>query len=505
MTAVFAPLVRRSPWQGVLPAISLALAAAGVLYHETLAGIVDQWAHANTYNHAFLVPPIVAWLLWRDRRRIAAAAPQPAPWVLLPMALMAAVWMLGALTDTNALMSGASIALLVLCVPALAGPQAARAMLFPLLFAFFMVPVGDFMLPVLMDKTADFTVAALRLSGVPVYREANSFQIPSGHWSVVEACSGVRYLIASAMVGSLFAYLSYRSLRRRLLFVAVALVVPVLANWVRAYMIVMLGHLSGNQLAVGIDHLIYGWLFFGAVMLPLYWVGSRWADATGPARVRTLLTPGAPPSPARLGSTGALVLLVLALPPFMWTALRSDTLHQPAAPVLQAPQVSGWTLEAGAPDFEPAYREPSAQVHASYASGGRRVQLHLLLYRQQNAQRKVTGSDNLLVRAGEAPWVEAASRLQAVAGVALLETRLRPAAGMVAPDRLAWRTYVIDGQAVADPNHARLAVARERLLGRGDDATALVLVGDDREPMQAFLKNALPQIRRQLADLRQVH
>ena len=98
------------------PVVGLALGAAAalVLYRETLAGIVGQWAHANTYNHAFLVPPIVAWLLWRDRRRIAAAAAQPAPWVLLPMALVAAAWMLGALTDANALMSGAFVALLVL-------------------------------------------------------------------------------------------------------------------------------------------------------------------------------------------------------------------------------------------------------------------------------------------------------------------------------------------------------------------------------------------------------
>jgi len=39
--------------------------------------------------------------------------------------------------------------------------------------------------------------------------------------------------------------------------------VPIIANWLRAYMIVMIGHLSGNKLAVGVDHLIYGWLFFG--------------------------------------------------------------------------------------------------------------------------------------------------------------------------------------------------------------------------------------------------
>ncbi len=121
-------------------------------------------------------------------------------------------------------------------------------------------------MPTLIDWTADFTIAALKLTGIPVFREGAHFQIPSGRWSVVEACSGVRYLIASLMVGILYAYLTYRSMRRRLLFIGVSILVPIVANWLRAYMIVMIGHLSGNTLAVGVDHIIYGWIFFGVVM-----------------------------------------------------------------------------------------------------------------------------------------------------------------------------------------------------------------------------------------------
>ena len=76
------------------------------------------------------------------------------------------------------------------------------------------------------EKTADFVVLALQATGIPVYREGLWFVIPSGQWSVVDACSGVRYLIASFMVGSLFAYLNYRSLRRRAVFVLVSILLP---------------------------------------------------------------------------------------------------------------------------------------------------------------------------------------------------------------------------------------------------------------------------------------
>ncbi len=152
------------------------------------------------------------------------------------------------------------------------------AIAFPLAFLFLGVPFGEAFLPRLMDWTAEFTVGALRLSGIPVYREGNFFAIPSGQWSVVEACSGLRYLIASLTVGALFAYLNYQRMRKRVLFVALSIVVPVLANFLRAYMIVMIGHLSNMKLAVGVDHFLYGWVFFGIVIGLLFWLGSFWRD-----------------------------------------------------------------------------------------------------------------------------------------------------------------------------------------------------------------------------------
>ena len=81
-------------------------------------------------------------------------------------------------------------------------------------------------MPRLMDWTADFTVAALRLTGVPVYREGVHFVIPTGQWSVIEACSGIKFLIASVMAGSLYAWLMYRSPGRRIAFIAASIVVP---------------------------------------------------------------------------------------------------------------------------------------------------------------------------------------------------------------------------------------------------------------------------------------
>ena len=99
----------------------------------------------------------------------------------------------------------------MLAVPTALGTGVARAILFPLMFLFFSVPFGEFMVPRMMDWTANFVVWALQVTGVPVHREGLQFVIPSGNWAVIDECSGIRYLMASFMVGALFAYLNYRS------------------------------------------------------------------------------------------------------------------------------------------------------------------------------------------------------------------------------------------------------------------------------------------------------
>jgi len=185
MTTLARPRLR-SAWRPLLPPLLLLLAALIVLYRDTAESMVTIWSRSDTFAHAFLVPPIVAWLIWRRRDRLAEVSPRPVGWVLLLMAAVSFVWLLGELAETNSVPQLAFTVLLVLAVPALAGMAATRAMLFPLAFLFFAVPIGEFMLPQLMNWTADFAVLALRLTGIPVYREGLRLVIPSGTWSVVE-------------------------------------------------------------------------------------------------------------------------------------------------------------------------------------------------------------------------------------------------------------------------------------------------------------------------------
>ncbi|MEZ5556090.1 exosortase A [Haliea sp.] len=268
----------RQTYSGViLPALYF-LAVLSV-FHETVMSMVKVWVEGETFAHGFLVLPISLWLIGRQRAALVGQNVNPSPWVIVLTFLGALLWLAGWLVDVNLVQQLALVWIAVTGIWALIGTELAKRIAFPLCFLFLAVPMGEGLIPPLMELTADSTEYLVRLSGIPVYREGMYLTLPTGHWSVVEACSGVRYLIASFTLGLLYAYLSYRSLRTQIIFIVFAILLPVVANSLRAYGIVMIGHLSGMELATGVDHLIYGWVFFGVVMLLLFWVGSFWQEA----------------------------------------------------------------------------------------------------------------------------------------------------------------------------------------------------------------------------------
>jgi exosortase/archaeosortase family protein len=65
----------------------------------------------------------------------------------------------------------------------------------------------------------------------------------------------------------------YRSSVRRGVFILISIIVPIIANGFRGIGIVYLGYLLGSAQAAAADHIIYGWLFFSAVILILIALG----------------------------------------------------------------------------------------------------------------------------------------------------------------------------------------------------------------------------------------
>ena len=460
------------------------------LFWPTFYSMVEIWERSETFTHGYLIFPISAWLIWGRRRHLARLAPQSDWRGLSGLALSGLAWLLADAGSVQVVAQYALIAMLIATVWAILGLQVVRAIFFPLMFLFMAVPVGEFLIPPLMNFTADFTVAALQFTGIPVYREGTFFSIPSGDWSVVEGCSGLRYLIASITLGTLYAYLTYRSWQRRVLFTLAAFIVPVFANGARAYMIVMIAQLSNMQLALGVDHYIYGWVFFGLVMLLLFWIGSFWREDEPETDASA---PSANAPNAAFAFTRRIGLLPMAVAALVLAAIwpaYAQWLTQralPAMPALQVGPVSNWQPGPAFTDWTPHWLGADRQFRGSFTQAGQQILLEVDYYATQRQDAELINSQNFMVRQKHPVWSQMSeSRTQvSVAGQprTVRQALLKSTTGQ---RLLVWQWNVINGQREVSDARAKLILAAERVrLARDDGAAILVAAPYTDNPAEA--------------------
>ncbi|HEU4374475.1 MAG TPA: exosortase A [Telluria sp.] len=506
MSAILAVQPRVSSLRGAV--IALALLLPVLVYFATAESIVAIWTRSETFAHGYVIVPISLWLAWQRRdtlRQMPATPFWPALLLLLGCGF---AWLLADLGDVQIVKQYAFVAMLPLTVLAMLGTRIARTIAFALLFLLFAVPFGEIFIPRLMDVTADFTISALRATGIPVLREGNTFSIPTGTWSVVEACSGLRYLIASFTLGTLYAYLTFRSLKRRALFVLLAIIVPIFANSGRAYMIVMMGHLSGMTMAVGFDHLIYGWLFFGVVMFLLFWLGSLWREdspAAEGAAAAPRVAAGAPASTARLLAMALGVAACIGIWP-LYSALLAKS--ERSAVVASVPAIKATWQDSGAfTDWAPAFSPPQAKRQQFFQQGAAKVGVTLLYYRNQNADsRLISSTNNLVTGEKNNRWHSFDATLRSeTLGARLLKVREEKLAGP-SGRMLVWHWYWIDGDATASDYAGKALQVKQKFLHGSDDGAAVLVSApyDDnpdqaRAAMREFLAANLPAVEAALA------
>ncbi|MFT5312736.1 MAG: exosortase A [Paraglaciecola sp.] len=293
--------------------LCLSLVLWGAAFYSTIASTVAIWNRSDTFAHCFIILPICIYLIKQVWPTLRVARIEPNLRVLPLVVVVLILWLFGNLAQLLVIEQGAAFLMLPMIIWTLLGNQASKILLFTLFFWMFSVPAGEFLVPQLQELTADITVWCLQLTGIPVYREGLYLAVPNGLFEVAVACSGIRYLIASFTLGTLFAYLNYQSNKKRLIFILFALALPLLANGIRAYGIVMIAHLSDMKYATGVDHLIYGWLFFGLVIFVMFAVGSIWSDPVPKVAEHDSNLPCAAIPKAKLYSALLAVVLLVGL------------------------------------------------------------------------------------------------------------------------------------------------------------------------------------------------
>jgi exosortase A len=452
-------------WWPALILIGVASLVFGAVFRQEITGAVHVWIDSTAYNHCFLVLPLTGFLLWERRSTISSLSPYPALWPLLMMPLLSAIWLLAAVLDIQEGRQLAMVAMFQAVLLTALGSYLYRQLLAPFLFLFFLVPSGAFLVPSLQTITADIAIAGLQFFHIPVFSDGYMIEIPEGPFEIAEACAGLRFLIASIVFGCFFAVVMYRSFVKRVLFILVSVVVPIVANGLRALGIIVLAHLEGSATAVEADHVLYGWVFFSIVMMILIVIGMAFAEKPERGAPIPLTTMYKPSFWRYAVAVPAAVLLALAGPAY---AYRLDSLF-PAAPLSRAdsPDVAPpWhAVPEVLPNWHPvAHGADREFVEAFQSPGSGIVARYVALYRLRATGNLLTTTENRL--AADDEW-HISQRGKAVLSLNGEKVSVENTEIVSGPRRrLVWSFYVVDGRITARLMEAKLLQARAVLMRR---------------------------------------
>jgi exosortase A len=453
------------------------------LFHAVAGAMVYTWWTNVTYNHGFFVLPISLWLMWLRRDTLKHMTPRQEPLALLVLATLAGGWLIGRAGDVLAVEEVALVGMLVALFVFVFGREVSKRLVFPLAFLFFMVPVGDALIVPLQDFTARFAVELLRLSGIPVFHDGIMIQIPNGLYEVAEACAGIRFLIANVVISALFAHLAYEKRWKFWLFLGIGFALPIVANGFRAYGIILIGYWSDGKLAAGVDHLIYGWVFFSIVMIVLLMIGNSFADRRlGDFPEERRMRNTAPCGWPWRSRTAVLAVLVLAAgPAYAWTVMAPPAVTGPKA-ALPPPAVADWAA-GPVSDWRPSFPGADRTLLSGFESGGRRVELFVAFYRHQRQGAEVVYHANRFDGNG---WSRVESRtLDGPPGMppAQMDRLVRGSR-----QRLVLSWYWVGGRFTASPYEAKLYQSISTLLGIHPAAAAVAISVERPEDATAFLQ-----------------
>ena len=154
------------------------------------------------------------------------------------------------------------------------GAPTFRALLFPLLFLFLMVPIPSIVfsqitLP-LQLLASKLSAGLLPLLGVPVLREGNIINLPAMPLEVADACSGIRSLLSLTTLAIMYGYLMEDRVSIRVILALASIPIAVAANALRIVGTGLLVQYWDPDKAQGFFHEFSGWLMFVFSLLVLF-------------------------------------------------------------------------------------------------------------------------------------------------------------------------------------------------------------------------------------------
>jgi len=273
--------------RGVAEKLFVILTLSVLLYFTVFRELIQVWSTNEDYGHGFFILPISLYLIWQKRGELLSRPAGTSRWGYPLLVLWAPAYVIGSVGHISTVAYASMLLFITGSCAVLVGGKVLRLILFPVLFLVFMFPIpSELYLRVtnpLMLAATDVSFRLVDMMGIPILRDGNLLTLPNYSMEVVDACSGIRSMIAIMAITLLIGYFTIPSLIVRTVFFFVSIPIAMLGNVFRITTTALLAYFYTPQAAEGFSHTFAGiatfllsiLILFGCIQVVQWYSGKR--------------------------------------------------------------------------------------------------------------------------------------------------------------------------------------------------------------------------------------
>lgn len=234
-------------------------------YFPAFAGMASKWSSSENYSHAFIIVPIIIFMFWVKRNILFEGdGAQLVGLVLLVSCI--GVYLVALRIQIPSLIFLATYLTIISAIIYIAGIKAIAELFLPLLVLLLIIPIPPTILSTVTASLqlliSRLTESLFHLSVVPLLREGNIIYIPGKSLQVIDACSGIRSLLAMTTIALIVSFFSLKNKWNIAILFASSCIIAIFLNILRMALIITAFYCFKVDLTVGVKHSLMGVTLF---------------------------------------------------------------------------------------------------------------------------------------------------------------------------------------------------------------------------------------------------
>ncbi|HOY21767.1 MAG TPA: exosortase/archaeosortase family protein [Cellvibrio sp.] len=266
----------------------------GVLFQSSLEPLFARWIKWDQeLSHGIPTLFALLYLAFNCQKLPFRQDKQIIRWALITtLGLLSLAWLIFAIANISILANTVLFFCIIVLSAASYSLKTARFLLPLFGVLIFALPFFGQLNDILVSMSASIVGMLVHIVGITALVDGQNIFIPSGHIYIADGCSGLRYFTISILLGYLLSILNNYNAKEALLTLAIATALGLLTNWLRIFLLVLIGDMTEMKSSLMHDHEFFGWILFTCVMLPSIFLApirpAKYVHIESPAKLKPI-------------------------------------------------------------------------------------------------------------------------------------------------------------------------------------------------------------------------